>query len=333
MKVSICVITYCQEMYIKDALNGILSQVIDCEIEVIVADDCSPDRTKEIVLETISSHVNGSWINYTRHQINKGVLGNLKWAIQQCDGDFIAICEGDDYWVDQLKLKKQIRFLEENPDFAICYHRVYELSFDGRRLLENINTLEEDQTYTIEDLARKNFIHTPSVVFRNKLFSAFPEWFEEAPVGDYVLHMLNAHHGKIRYFATTMAVYRRHSGSVWSSQSKLTNYKKWIKVLDLLLIEGFSESVNQALFEQRRKCVTIYLNLLLKTDKFQFLEALKDFTQSDLSLKDEWLFIHFPDIISELFTSLEDIKKSRFHRYAYKLIDLKKRLTLNGRSK
>ena len=113
----------------------------------------------------------------------------------------------------------------------MCFHRVYELAEGEAPELSNLNTSPNQETYTIEDLAKGNFIHTPSVVFRNGLFKEFPAWFKDAPAGDYVIHMLNAEHGKIKYFPDPMAVYRRHSGGLWSSSDYRTNVVKfnWIK--------------------------------------------------------------------------------------------------------
>lgn len=331
MLISVCMITYGHEKFINDALHGILMQETNFPIEIIVADDCSPDKTQEIVRRFIQHHPNGHLIKYTRHEQNKGMMNNFIWALQQCSGDYIAICEGDDYWTNELKLQKQVDFLEANSDYTICYHRVYELLPNDKKVLESINVSDTDKTFSILDLAKENFIHTPSVVFRNNLFEAFPVWFRESEVGDYVLHMLNARYGKIKYFSSIMAVYRRHVNGVWSTQSKKLIYEKWIKVLDYLLIEDFDDIVIEELRKQRRNCITIYLKIVLEGDKEQFVKCLHDFTQSDSFLEKEWLFLHYPQIIASLQSTVaglqpsdESVKLSLFLRCVNRVNSYKK---------
>jgi glycosyltransferase involved in cell wall biosynthesis len=285
------------------------------------------------VQDIIVNHPNGSWIKYFRHDRNKGVVANFKWALEQCSGKYIALCEGDDYWIDESKLQKQVDFLEGNPDFAICYHRVYELLTTGEKAVENLNTSEIDRTYTIDDLAKGNLIHTPSVLFRNNLTDFFPDWFEESPVGDYVLHMLNARHGKIKYFSSPMAVYRRHAGGVWSSQERQVNYRKWIKVLDYLLLENFNKAVVEELKRQRRRCIIVYLKVLFEEDRLKFQTCLQEFTQSDNLLEKEWVYVHYPQIVGTLQSPVATQKcyigknqMSLLHRCNHKLNSFRRRI-------
>jgi hypothetical protein len=166
-------------------------------------------------------------------------------------GKYIALCEGDDYWTDPYKLQKQVDFLEANEDYAICFHRVYEL-LDGRDPeLSNLNTSLQEESYTIEDLAKGNFIHTPSVVFRNGLIKKYPEWFNKSPVGDYVLHMLNAEHGKLKYLPEPMAIYRRHANGVWSGKSQLYQSTGWVSMLEHLASEFKNTQVEKILLQQK----------------------------------------------------------------------------------
>ena len=121
MLVSAVMITYGHEKYISEAIYGVLMQKCNFDVELIIANDCSPDTTEDIVNEIISSHKNCSWIKYTRHLINKGAVGNFIWSLKQAKGKYLAICEGDDYWTDPYKLQKQVDFLEKNNDFSICF--------------------------------------------------------------------------------------------------------------------------------------------------------------------------------------------------------------------
>ena len=117
--VSVVMITYNHEKYIQQAIEGVLMQKINFHIELIIADDTSPDQTENIVKKIIVEHPNGHWIKYTKHKFNKGVSKNFTWALKQAKGKYIALCEGDDYWTDPLKLQKQVDFLEENENIGL----------------------------------------------------------------------------------------------------------------------------------------------------------------------------------------------------------------------
>jgi glycosyltransferase involved in cell wall biosynthesis len=123
MMVSICMITYGHEKYIPAAIDGILMQKIDFEYELIISNDCSPDNTDTVVQNYIDNHTNGRFIKYFSQRTNIGAFKNFLFAFEQAKGKYIAICEGDDYWTDPLKLQKQVAFLESNLGYSFCTHR------------------------------------------------------------------------------------------------------------------------------------------------------------------------------------------------------------------
>ena len=122
--VSICCITYNHENFIRDAIEGFLMQQTNFDYEIIIANDCSPDNTDSFVKKYINNHPKGKLIKYFRHDKNIGVMPNFIFALKQCTGKYIALCEGDDYWTDPYKLQKQVDFLEANLDYTICFHLV-----------------------------------------------------------------------------------------------------------------------------------------------------------------------------------------------------------------
>lgn len=113
-------------------------QEVDFEVELIIADDASTDRTGEIVQSFIDSHPRGFWIKYTRYSVNKGMMGDFIWAMNQCKGEYIALCEGDDFWTELMKLKKQVDFLAKNQDFSLVSHvpKKFLLENQGSHFLE-----------------------------------------------------------------------------------------------------------------------------------------------------------------------------------------------------
>ena len=116
--VSVVMITYGHEDYIAEAIEGVLRQVVDFPVELIIADDCSADNTESIVQGFIQNHPNGHWINYTKHEKNKGMIPNFLWALEKAEGEFVALCDGDDYWTSSNKLQIQVNFLVKN--LSLC---------------------------------------------------------------------------------------------------------------------------------------------------------------------------------------------------------------------
>jgi glycosyltransferase involved in cell wall biosynthesis len=185
------------------------------------------------------------------------------FLIEQASGRYCALCEGDDYWTDPLKLQKQIDFLDQNLDYSICFHNVQILKDKG--LQENPKK-RIPETTTIKELARRNYIHTPSVVYRNGLIHKLPDYFKIAPVGDYFLHMLNAKYGKIKYIDEIMAVYREHHHtSYWSSKKQIEREKIWIEFIGEIK-DNFDTEVQSILENQIAK---------LKYRRMSFIQKIK----------------------------------------------------------
>lgn len=228
---SVSLITYNQKSFISQTIDSILQQKVDFNYEIIIGDDCSTDGTRETLLEYQKNYP--SLIKLILHpQKNAGIPGKINFisTIDAAKGKYIALLDGDDYWTDPLKLQKQVDFLEANSDFAICFHRV-KIDYEGEscEILSNEN---QKEVLEFEDLALTNYIRTPSCVFRNGLFEKFPDWFYQSPVGDWVLHLLNAQHGKTKFLEDVMAVYRMHNNGVWSMKDPIETSVKWIGVVE-----------------------------------------------------------------------------------------------------
>jgi glycosyltransferase involved in cell wall biosynthesis len=213
--VSVIMITYGHKAYIAEAIEGVLMQEVNFPVELIIADDCSPDHTGQIVQWFIDNHPKGSWIKYTRHSQNKGMMPNFIWALEQARGEFIALCEGDDYWVDKLKIEKQVKFLKSHSDYNIVFHKAKILLENGMIVSDQLLDSSID-TLEIKDVFKGNFMHTPTIMFRN-IISKFPDWFQCAMPGDHPLQiLLLLDNKKAKNLAEPMSVYRKHSEGIWS---------------------------------------------------------------------------------------------------------------------
>lgn len=247
MKVSVLMITYNHAKYIKQSVESILNQETTFDFELIISNDNSPDETDSIIKEIIRTNPKGNLIKYFKHEKNIGMMPNFLFTINKGNGEYVALCEGDDYWTSSLKLEKQLAFLDQNNDYSICFHNVQILENDILKDSETKNEILE--TSTINDLAKYNFMHTPSVVYRNHLFESLPDYFVYSPIGDYFLHMLNAKYGKIKFINENMAVYRIHNTSYWSSKQQVDREIIWIDFIKNI-IPNFDKTVQKILSKQ-----------------------------------------------------------------------------------
>lgn len=247
--VSVVMITYGHENYIREAIEGVLMQKGDFELELIVANDCSPDATDTVIHDILKENPRASCLHYIRHKKNMGMMQNFIFALQQAKGKYIALCDGDDYWTDTYKLQKQVDFLETYPDYVLSFHKVKILQSDGA-LLEDFITKIPENYEEQETLARLgNYIHTPSVVYRN-IIKVFPYEFSLSPIGDYFLYMLLTEHGKIKYLEDEMAVYRYGVG-IHSTHTQIKMAKANFKLFTLLLSYFNEPKINRILLARQ----------------------------------------------------------------------------------
>jgi glycosyltransferase involved in cell wall biosynthesis len=224
--ISVCMITYGHENFIAQAIKNILEQETSYSFELIIADDCSPDKTEEIVKGIIGAHSKGNLIKYYRHRENKGMMANFAFALNKCSGKYIAICEGDDYWSDSKKLQIQADFLENNKDFSLVGHNA-KFNRDGLekdKLVRNINSNQID--FTTSDMIQRNPFVACMVMFRNIGFKNIMTVFDNFVVGDKAVFTLLSFHGKCRFYAKPLGFYRKHENSVTSNnRTKYVPYK------------------------------------------------------------------------------------------------------------
>ena len=213
--VSVCMITYNQEAYIAQAIEGVLLQETDFPIEFVIGEDCSTDRTLEICERYRKKYPD--LIKVFPRPKNVGMQTNFRDTILQCKGKYVAFCEGDDYWTEAKKLQIQIEFLEANPDFVICHHKL-RISDGGNLTNDFIPSSNVKEISGFEDLAQKHQVHMASCVFRRGALGKFPDWFTQILCTDYALFLLISQTGRVKFIDKVMGVYRVHSGGVWSGK-------------------------------------------------------------------------------------------------------------------
>ncbi|MCY0970993.1 glycosyltransferase family 2 protein [Chryseobacterium wangxinyae] len=211
MKVSVVMITYSHEKYIEEAVRGVLNQKCSFDVELIIANDNSPDATDSIVKNILKEGHNNISINYIKRDVNLGMMPNFLDALSQAKGDFIALCDGDDYWTDPLKLQKQVDFLENNTDYSLCFHNAmvkYEENENLDRPFGNI----ENRDYTGYEILNKWSVPTVSVVFNKSLFKMVLH--KDFIYPDIILFLSLAENGKIYAMNEIMSVYRKNETGI-----------------------------------------------------------------------------------------------------------------------
>lgn len=231
-KVAVFMVTYNHASFIEQAIEGVMMQQTNFPFKLFIGEDCSTDSTRKICLRYKEKYPDR--IELLLNEKNIGGVANALRVYPACFayGDYTAMCEGDDYWTDTLKLQKQVDFLEANPDFAICFHHTKVVYEDESREPFLFNSKQKEVT-TFEDLARGNYIQTVSCVYRNGLFGEFPDWFHTLKLGDWILHLLNAQHGKIKFIDDVMAVYRVHKGGAWGLTDWKITYAYAIEAIEI----------------------------------------------------------------------------------------------------
>lgn len=228
--VSVWIVTYNHEQFIAEAIESVLNQKTDFDFKIIIGEDCSTDRTREIVKDYKNRYPD--IIDLYLPEKNIGVMELIRATYSMCKGKYVASFDGDDYWIDPYKLQKQVDFLEANPEFVLHYHRA-----------KIINEVRGFETLSSEDFSRNadnsleadhflegvNPIITSSVMNRNVLGETLPEWYYELPFPDYGYYFLLLQYGKIHYSPEVMSIYRVHERGSWSGESYKNQYHNMIE--------------------------------------------------------------------------------------------------------
>ena len=194
-------------------MEGVLMQDTNFDVELIIANDCSTDNSDRIIKDLLQNTDSKISIQYYYHIKNKGIQPNFIFAFEKCQGNYIALCEGDDYWTDPLKLQKQVDFLEAHPEYSYCSHQ---------SMIKNLNVLESRPMLpgvkTLNNIINGNILNTATLLIRkNAIDEPFPEFFKTAIAGDWLLQFMALKNGNAYVLEDTMSVYRKHETSVWSS--------------------------------------------------------------------------------------------------------------------
>lgn len=249
--VSICCITYNHVEYIEETLQGFLSQKTDFLYEILIHDDASTDGTVEVIRKYEKKYPEIIKPIYQKeNQYTKGV-SKIDYTFNQtrARGKYIAICEGDDFWINNNKLQLQVDYMKNNPKCTFCFHNALVIDESDKRKEAKLfikDKYEHNQEINLPsekfdagELQLLGFIPTASFMYPKYVMNNPPSWYFEAPVGDNATKLLASSFGYAYFLNKPMSVYRKNvPGSVmtkWKKEDKgksLSRFEETIKMLN-----------------------------------------------------------------------------------------------------
>jgi len=229
--VSIFCMVYNHEKYISECLEGFLFQKCNFNYTIVLGEDFSRDNSRNIILEYVEKYPGK--FKLLLHNENVGANKNQELVFKNCHGKYIAMCEGDDYWTDPLKLQKQVDSLEENPTLDICSHVSRNFNDDIKKDVGIVgdNGKEVKVIPTLEVILRFGYVcPMQSILIRKNRIDEFKTLTLNAFGGHGIMQVLWSHPNGVLYLPDVMGVYRSNSENS-ITKKVLTNKEYYLDVL------------------------------------------------------------------------------------------------------
>ena len=303
--VSIICNTYNHEKYIRKALEGFLMQKTDFAYEVLVHDDASTDSTAEIIGEYEAKYpdiIKPIYETENQYSQHNGMISKLQYGRVQ--GKYIAICEGDDYWIDPLKLQKQFDAMEKHPELDICAHKSIVVDETGEKTIREIAPKEKTCVIPFEEVILEGnwyvYLATASFFYRASINKDIPRFRSYLPL-DYTVKAHGALRGGLLYLNDCMSAYRYQAIGSWTTrmavadvQSKNAFFEKKQRMLDYM-DEDTNRKYTKAINERKLRNEFVHLQ---SANRYKDALASKyAFILNNLSAKERtkiWIKAYFP---------------------------------------
>ncbi len=262
--VSIKCLVYNHEPYLRQCLDGFVMQKTNFRFEAIVHDDASTDNSATIIKEYAEKYpdiikpIYETENQYSKH--NGSIRLIMNNAIPKST-KYVAMCEGDDYWIDPLKLQKQVDFLETHSDFSMVCNNCYYYSIADSKIISN-KTKGKSIELKPSDIINKGglYITTCSILHRRSVLDNYPQYCLQCHVGDYPLQIMCAMKGRVYKFGDYMSVYRVNNNNSWIGKLNSKPIEKKIEgyFSEIKMLQGFALDypTHHNIFEDR---ISIYL--------------------------------------------------------------------------
>lgn len=259
INVDIILICYNQEQYIKDAIDSIFQQRIsdNVRLNLIIADDCSIDNTLQIIHNYVILYQEKSdlfyRIDFLPSSTNVGISQNYQRAFAACDGEFIIILEGDDYWLSPNHIQQHIDFLLKHEECSMSMNRITFGYSNGTKNIDEWGSNEEFKIYTLHDqIVWCNVLGNLSACsLRTSCVKQLPKEMFNLHVDDFLLGVMMAQYGNIGIMRETTSLYRCNKQSMWASLSPREQFKRNIHFAKVY--DKFQDGKFHSLWKECRK--------------------------------------------------------------------------------
>ena len=287
-EVSIICCTDNHEPYIRDALNSFLAQKTNFPIEILIHDDASTDNTAAIIKEYEEAYPHIIKPIFQKdNQQNKGI--DIQQIIyERARGKYIAICDGDSFWIDEYKLQRQYDYLEKTKNCVLSVHAGKVVGVDGKQIDDIGSPSKMSRFYDMEELIKRDstLFVTNSLFFRANVVKNRPSLFMNTPATDYVLILYLSLFGQVHYMRDVMSCCRVGASEPWSVQvSNGETNKRYFQKLGVWLLQ-FDEWTNY--------CFHDAIDAKLRANNFIFETKEKDVNEADdISLREAFASMPF----------------------------------------
>lgn len=307
--VSVIVITYNQEKYIRQALNSVVSQVANFSFEILVGDDASTDRTSKIIREYSLKYP--GLIIPVFQKTNVGAARNAYDLCKMAKGKYLAFCEGDDYWLSDDKLQLQVDFLENHKELVGCSHRCVLVDKAGVPLpFQRIRWVKYKKIFSFDDFAGGLYLpgQTSSIVKRNIFMDTETDlsvlYLFDKDISDRIANMIYLLQGNFGFVDRKLSAYRMDylAGSSITGRKFTNNRDKLL--LDLSMTKYLERYVSQkgrsgGFYKKRSEILAKAVALFLLHPDKKSLSVLKTvFSDSGMDWKS---IVYIPVLLSERF--------------------------------
>lgn len=229
--ISVLLVSYNHENYIRKALDALFGQVFDGAIELVVADDKSTDNTLSVIREYEGRDSRFS-LKYLDYSKNLGITKNYKRGFAACTSDYVAVLEGDDYWVSPLKLKRQIEFLSAHWEADVCAVNYFVYEEDRAQFTPRVPIANGHHFITARELIADNIVGNFSTcMYRRTALSRLPDAMFDIRSYDWITHIVLARTSLIGFIEEPMSVYRLHSSGAWTQTPHIEKLKVQLELL------------------------------------------------------------------------------------------------------
>jgi glycosyltransferase involved in cell wall biosynthesis len=233
-EVSVRVVTYNHDRFIGRALDSAVNQKTNFPYEIVIGEDLSTDNTREIVKQYQARYPDLIRVNY--HESNQGRQFNYYNTLKSCRGRYIALLDGDDYWISDAKLQIQYDFLEAHTEYPLCFHMNRIEWADASR---PVRTVSRDKSeYTAQDILQSNYVTPSAAMFRAGSIPEISEVYDNVPFCDWPFYLAIAQVGPLHALQDVLGVKTVQDGGVWTSMSKRDQLGAVIEFYRAVLAEG-----------------------------------------------------------------------------------------------